>query len=54
MVRMEKEFVSMKKAAEELYVMVVRSLENKKTEDEEKPKIVISEKVQPLLVEFSQ
>lgn len=41
------------KAGEKLYMIVVKSLEIERTE-EEKPKILIPEKVQPLLPEFSQ
>lgn len=50
----DREFVSEMKMAEGLYVMVVRSLGIEKIEEKEKPKIVIHERVQPLLVEFSE
>ena len=42
------------KAAEGLFVLVVRSLGIEKTEEEEKPKIQIPEVVLPLLDRFSE
>lgn len=41
------------KAAEGLYVMVVKSLGIEKIDEEEKPNIIIPKQVQPLLAEFS-
>lgn len=50
----KEKFVSERKAAELIYVMLVKSLGIEKTEQEEKLKIVILERVQPLLVKFSK
>lgn len=50
----KKEFMSEMKEAKGVYVLVVRSLAIEKTEEREKPKIVIPEKVWPLLAEFSE
>lgn len=47
-------FASEMKVAEGHYVMVVRSLRLEKTEEVEKRKIVILERVQSLLAEFNE